>query len=77
MASQITPISDAELLAAWQAGDAAGRGYAPDFDVIERAEKRTYRNGFTVARDCIGTLLVICDVYGPWAVDIDEEARNA
>jgi len=56
----------------WREGDNAGHGYAPDLSELTPIDVQSQWQGDYVDlyRDADGSLVLVADSYGPWAVRV-------
>jgi len=56
---------------AWREGNNAGHGYAPDLSELTPVDVQSDRlaDYVDLYRDADGSLVLVGDGYGPWAVD--------
>lgn len=56
----------------WREGDNAGHGYEPDLDELTPIDVQSQWQGDYVDlyRDTDGSLVLVADSYGPWAVAV-------
>ena len=74
--ADLTDLTDAELIAEWKRGNDAGEGFAIGWetdalDALDTIGTFVRFVGDLAAWERDGTLILVGDVHGPWAVTVE------